>query len=97
MVRDDEKIVVHLELSKKAAELLYALNRDALRRPSAPDQEAEVDTVETPETFAANGIAENLRAAFVGNHPGSPHLLFTEADFDELTDEIGCTVWDALN
>lgn len=94
---ENEKIVIHLELSKKAAALLHALNQHALKRPSFPDPEDDVDnsySLDNPET---EGVAVALREAFIGKNTGSAVLSFTEADFDELTREIGITVWDALH
>ncbi len=97
MTIEDEKIVIHLELSKNAAALLYTLNQHALKRPSLPDPEDHIDNSDQPDNFETEGVAVALRKAFIGKNTDCAVLSFTEADFDELTREIGVTVWDALH
>jgi hypothetical protein len=97
MNMEEDKVVVHLELSRQAAALLYALNQHALKRPSTSEPEDQTDVLDSKDNFETDGIAETVRTAFIGKHDGYPLLSFSEAHFDELTRELGTTVWDALH
>lgn len=77
MSTETEKVVVHLELSRKAAALLYALNQHALKLRAPADPEDEIDVLDAPDNFAATGVSETLRATFIGKHAEKPPLSFT--------------------
>jgi hypothetical protein len=97
MTSDSEKVVVHLELSRQTAALLYALNKHVLKLRAPADADDEINDLSDSDGFDTANIANALRVAFVGKHKGNPLLPFTQEQFDELTHELGTTLWDALN